>query len=76
LASDAQLSIPSTLKLWIDQVRRVGKTFSYGLGREGMLSGKESNVDHGHGGVYEHGTALAAMTSNPLSCAQCSDLWA
>src|SRR5438445_1646306 len=55
-------SIPSTLKLWIDQVARVGKTFSYGSGTpKGLLSGKKATLLMASGGVYEHGTALAAL---------------
>jgi FMN-dependent NADH-azoreductase len=55
-------SIPSTLKLWIDQVARVGKTFSYGSGgAKGLLSGKKATLIMASGGVYEHGTALAAL---------------
>ena len=55
-------SIPSTLKLWIDQVARAGKTFSYGSGgAKGLLSGKKATLIMASGGVYEHGTALAAL---------------
>jgi len=55
-------SIPSTLKLWIDQVARVGKTFSYGSGgAKGLLTGKKATLIIACGGVYEHGTALAAL---------------
>ena len=55
-------SIPSTLKLWIDQVARLGKTFSYGSGgAKGLLSGKKATLIMASGGVYEHGTALAAL---------------
>jgi FMN-dependent NADH-azoreductase len=55
-------SIPSTLKLWIDQVARVGKTFSYGSGApKGLLTGKKATLIMASGGVYEHGTALASL---------------
>src|SRR4030081_3348756 len=55
-------SIPSTLKLWIDQVARAGKTFSYGSGgAKGLLSGKKATLIMASGGVYEHGTALTAL---------------
>jgi len=55
-------SIPSTLKLWIDQVMRAGKTFEYGTGvAKGLLPGKTATLLVASGGVYEHGTALAAL---------------
>jgi len=55
-------SIPSTLKLWIDQVMRAGKTFEYGTGvAKGLLPGKKATLLMASGGVYEHGTALAAL---------------
>jgi FMN-dependent NADH-azoreductase len=55
-------SIPSTLKLWIDQVMRAGKTFAYGSsGVKGLLTGKKATLLMASGGVYEHGTALAAL---------------
>ncbi|HET7106561.1 MAG TPA: NAD(P)H-dependent oxidoreductase [Candidatus Acidoferrum sp.] len=55
-------SIPSTLKLWIDQVARKGKTFSYGAeGPKGLLNGKKATLLVASGGVYEHGTAMAAL---------------
>jgi FMN-dependent NADH-azoreductase len=55
-------SIPSTLKMWIDQVMRAGKTFSYGSnGAKGLLSGKKATLLMASGAVYEHGSALAAL---------------
>ena len=55
-------SIPSTLKLWIDQVARVGKTFAYTAnGPKGLLTGKKATLLIASGGVYEHGTALASL---------------
>lgn len=55
-------SIPSTLKLWIDQVARAGKTFTYGSGVvKGLLTGKKATLLMASGGVYEHGTAFAAL---------------
>ena len=54
--------IPSTLKLWIDQVARAGKTFSYGAdGPKGLLNGKKATLLVASGGVYEHGTAMASL---------------
>jgi FMN-dependent NADH-azoreductase len=50
--------IPSILKLWIDQVARAGKTFSYSAaGPEGLLKGKKATLVIASGGVYDQGTA-------------------
>jgi FMN-dependent NADH-azoreductase len=55
-------SIPSTLKLWIDQVARSGRTFSYGAnGPEGLLKGKKATIVVASGGAYEFGTPLAFL---------------
>jgi FMN-dependent NADH-azoreductase len=55
-------SIPSSLKLWIDQIARVGRTFSYGAnGPQGLLVGKKATVLIASGGVYESGTPMAAF---------------
>ena len=55
-------SIPAVLKLWIDQIVRNGRTFSYGaLGPKGLLQDKKSTVVVATGGVYESGTPAAAM---------------
>ena len=55
-------SIPSSLKLWIDQVARVGKTFSYEGGTPaGLLRGKKATFLVATGGSYEQGTPMAAM---------------
>jgi FMN-dependent NADH-azoreductase len=55
-------SIPSTLKLWIDQVARAGKTFSYGAdGPKGLLTGKKATLLVASGGVYEQGTAMESL---------------
>jgi FMN-dependent NADH-azoreductase len=52
-------SVPSTLKLWMDQVVRVGKTFSYATGTPvGLLAGKKATVVIASGGNYDAGTAL------------------
>jgi FMN-dependent NADH-azoreductase len=54
--------IPSVLKLWIDQIARRGKTFSYGAnGPEGLLKGKKATILIASGGVYSEGTPGAAM---------------
>lgn len=55
-------SIPSSLKLWIDQVVRSGRTFSYGAdGPKGLLAGKKATLLVASGGVYSPGSAAAAM---------------
>ena len=55
-------SVPSVLKLWIDQVARVNKTFSYATGTPvGLLTGKKATVIIASGGKYDKGTALASF---------------
>lgn len=55
-------SIPSKLKLWIDQVVRRGKTFSYDSGTpEGLLIGKKATFLVSSGGVYEPGSPRASF---------------
>jgi FMN-dependent NADH-azoreductase len=55
-------SIPSVLKLWIDQTVRGGRTFAYDTGSpRGLLQGKKATVVVASGGVYEAGTPLAAF---------------
>jgi FMN-dependent NADH-azoreductase len=56
------LSIPAVLKLWIDQIVRSGRTFSYSeQGPLGLLPGKKATVVIATGGVYRPGTPAAAM---------------
>lgn len=55
-------SIPSTLKLWTDQVVRVNKTFSYATGVPvGLLTGKKATILIASGGTYDVGTAMASF---------------
>ncbi|HEX4582927.1 MAG TPA: NAD(P)H-dependent oxidoreductase [Acidobacteriaceae bacterium] len=55
-------SIPSSLKLWIDQIVRSGRTFAYGAsGAEGLLTGKKATLLIASGGVYSPGSPAAAM---------------
>ncbi len=50
-------AIPSSLKAWIDQVVRVGKTVSYGAsGPRGLLEDKKVVVITSRGGAYSKGT--------------------
>jgi len=54
-------TIPSSLRLWIDQIARSGETFSYGAaGPKGLLTGKKATVLVASGGVYESGTPAGA----------------
>ena len=55
-------SVPSVLKLWIDQVVRRGRTFAYGAtAPEGLLHNKKATVLIASGGVYDVGTPAGAM---------------
>src|ERR1700719_1369639 len=55
-------SIPSTLKLWIDQVVRANKTFSYtSAGPTGLLTGKKATLLLASGGEYGKGSAMASF---------------
>ncbi len=50
-------AIPSSLKAWIDQVVRMGKTFGYGpSGARGLLNDKKVIVITARGGAYPKGT--------------------
>jgi FMN-dependent NADH-azoreductase len=54
--------VPSSLKLWIDQVIRLGKTHTYGAkGVEGLLKGKKVTLLMASGGVYEQGSGREAF---------------
>jgi FMN-dependent NADH-azoreductase len=54
-------SIPSSLKLWIDQIARSGRTFSYGAnGPKGLLMGKKATLLVASGGVYSPGSPAAS----------------
>ncbi len=54
--------IPSVLKLWIDQVVRIGRTFAYDAkGPRGLLTGKKVIILAATGGNYEVGTPAGAM---------------
>ena len=55
-------SIPSTLKLWIDQIARVGRTFSYGeRGPKGLIIGKKATFIIATGGIYDAQTQMASF---------------
>jgi FMN-dependent NADH-azoreductase len=54
--------VPSVLKLWIDQISRVGKTFSYADGRpKGLIIGKKATFIIATGGIYDPQTQMASF---------------
>jgi len=54
--------VPSVLKLWIDQITRVGKTFSYADGRpKGLIIGKKATFIIATGGIYDAQTQMASF---------------
>jgi FMN-dependent NADH-azoreductase len=54
--------VPSVLKLWIDQISRVGRTFAYGAGGpKGLLVGKKATFIIATGGVYDPQTQMASF---------------
>lgn len=54
--------VPSVLKLWIDQIARVGRTFSYADGKpKGLLTGKKATFIIATGGVYGAQTQMASF---------------
>jgi FMN-dependent NADH-azoreductase len=55
-------SVPSVLKLWIDQIARVGRTFSYADGTpKGLLTGKKATFLIATGGIYDAQTQMASF---------------
>ena len=54
--------VPSALKLWIDQIARTGRTFTYADGRpQGLLIGKKATFIIATGGIYDAQTAMASF---------------
>ena len=54
--------VPSVLKLWIDQIARVGRTFSYGDGGpKGLITGKKATFIIATGGIYDAQTKMASF---------------
>jgi len=50
------------LKLWIDQISRVGRTFAYGAGGpKGLLVGKKATFIIATGGNYDPQTQMASF---------------
>jgi FMN-dependent NADH-azoreductase len=55
-------SVPASLKLWIDQVVRSGRTFTYSAnGPKGLLTGKKATLLLASGGVYSPESPAAAL---------------
>jgi len=55
-------TVPASLRLWIDQIARKGKTFDYGPeGTKGLLTGKKATILVACGGVYEPGSRTEAF---------------
>jgi len=56
------LSIPTSLKAWIDRIAIAGKTFQYtATGPEGLLKNKKVIIASTRGGVYSAGSPAAAV---------------
>jgi FMN-dependent NADH-azoreductase len=54
--------VPAVLKLWIDQIVRVGKTFAYVDGKpKGLLIGKKATFIIATGGIYDAQTQMASL---------------
>jgi FMN-dependent NADH-azoreductase len=54
--------VPSVLKLWIDQIARVGRTFSYtGGAPKGLLIGRKATFLIATGGIYDAQTRMASF---------------
>jgi FMN-dependent NADH-azoreductase len=54
--------VPSVLKLWIDQIARAGRTFSYAGGSpKGLLTGKKATFIVATGGIYDAQTRMASF---------------
>jgi FMN-dependent NADH-azoreductase len=54
--------VPSVLKLWIDQIARVGRTFSYADGTpKGRIIGKNATFIIATGGIYDAQTKMASF---------------
>ena len=54
--------VPSALKLWIDQICRVGRTFAYADGKpQGLLLGKKATFLIATGGIYDAQTPMGTF---------------
>jgi FMN-dependent NADH-azoreductase len=56
------LGVPAALKLWIDQIVRVGKTFAYVDGApQGLLINKRATFVVASGGIYDAQTQMVSF---------------
>lgn len=54
--------VPSVLKLWIDQIARVGRTFSYADGApKGLIVGRKATFIIATGGIYDAQAQMASF---------------
>src|SRR5258708_33864638 len=54
--------VPAVLKLWIDQIARVGRAFSYASGTpKGLLTGNKATFIIATGGIYDPQTQMASF---------------
>jgi FMN-dependent NADH-azoreductase len=54
--------VPSVLKLWIDQIARVGRTFAYSeKGPKGLITGQKATFIIATGGIYDAQTRMASF---------------
>ena len=54
--------VPSVLKLWIDQIARAGRAFSYANGTpKGLIVGKKATFIIATGGIYDAQTKMASF---------------
>jgi FMN-dependent NADH-azoreductase len=54
--------VPSVLKLWIDQISRAGRSFSYADGKpKGLIVGKKATFIIATGGQYDAQTQMASF---------------
>jgi FMN-dependent NADH-azoreductase len=55
-------TVTAVFRLWIDQIVRVGKTFSYANGvPAGLLTNKKAHIMTASGGVYDLGSPAAPL---------------
>jgi len=60
-------SIPSSLKVWLDNIVQAGVTFSYGeQGPVGLLTNKKVYIAFASGGIYSNGPMSAYDHATPL----------
>jgi FMN-dependent NADH-azoreductase len=54
--------VPSVLKLWIDQIARVGRSFSYAGGKpKGLIIGKKATFIIATGSIYDAQSPMASF---------------